>query len=48
MKIENFRQYCIAIDKVDWNYAPTGQNLFDGGSLLKANRYTGVCSSLDI
>ena len=39
MKVEHFKQYYIAIDMVDWNYAPSGQNLFDGGSLLKANRY---------
>ena len=38
MTISHFKQYFIAIDKVHWNYAPKGQNVFDGGSLLRTNR----------
>lgn len=37
LNVQNFKQYFLAIDEQDWNYAPSGNNLFDGGSLLQPN-----------
>ncbi|XP_076461304.1 hephaestin-like protein isoform X2 [Babylonia areolata] len=38
--LHKFKRYYIGIDEVDWNYAPSGQNLFDGGDLLQPGSYS--------
>ncbi|KAL8587047.1 hypothetical protein ACOMHN_023437 [Nucella lapillus] len=35
-----FRRYYLSVDEADWNYAPGGSNLFDGGGLLQPNSFS--------
>ena len=33
------RTYYLKAEQTAWNYGPSGQNLFDGGSLTDPGRY---------
>ena len=41
-KSQRVRQHYIGIENVNWDYGPTGQNLFDGGNLVEPNRYQAL------